>query len=495
MARKSRIKSWPEERGVGSLPREEQPSYTVSARSLDMGTLDRLTADWLGTSLTLNQMLFSQMENVRKRARDLGMNSPWARRLLAMARTNVVGPNGFSFSARGKMNPDTLDERGNKELERLWALWQKPGICTMCGTLSLTDVMNLGVSGVLQDGEYIIRMIFGAPNMFGFSLSLIPVDLLDQNLNREQRRDESGRIIQNAIKLGVEVDEWDKPVRYYFKDVQDSPIGGGYSSASQKHISYPAEEIIHPFLPERPGQTRGLSFLVPAGVRTKMLNAYEEALVIHKRIAASKMAVLEPDPENPPRTDYKPGEENSDGSYQMEISPGSMEKLPPGWKLNKFDVEDVSDGFKDVSTEILRSIASAWNVNYNTLANNLSEVNYSSIRHGALEDRDSWMCLQRFMIERILDRIYGAWLKWTLTMGITFISPSNYERFMSYRFQGRRWDWIDPVKEETANKIALENRTISRHEICRRQGMNYDDIQEELDREAADAPVVSGASE
>jgi lambda family phage portal protein len=451
-------------------------------RAFDMGAINRLTADWTGDDLTINQMLFAQADIIRQRARDLGLNSPWARRFLAMARTNIVGPNGFTFNAQGVQGADTPDVRGNKEIERLWKDWQKPSTCTMSGNMSLIDVCNQSVTGLMQDGEFIIRMIPGAPNKFGFSLSLMPIDLLDQNHNRELRRDHLGNITQNAIKLGVEVDEWDRPVNYYFRDQVDSPIGCGYGGGTYRHKIFPADEIIHVFPSERPGQTRGFSFIAPAGTRAKMLNAFEDASVTHKRISASKMGLLEPDPENPPAHDYTADGENADGSRKMEVEPGIWEVIPLGYKAGKFDVEDVSDGFSDFSKQILRSIASAWNVNYNTLANDLSEVNYSSIRHGALEDRDAWMCIQRFIIEQVLDRIYAQWLKWTLTMGITFIAPGNYDRFMRYTFQGRRWQWVDPAKEEAANKLALASSTTSEFEIARRQGRDFEEIVAERKR-------------
>jgi lambda family phage portal protein len=458
------------------------PSRPV-LRSIDMGGIDRLNSDWLGTDLTLNQMLYSKAETIRKRARDLSLNSPWARRFLAMARTNVVGPAGFSFSAKGMLTRTKLDDEGNKEIERLWAEWRRPENCSMSGQQSLTDLCSQGVTNLLQDGEVVLRMVPGAPNKFGFALAPLPIDLLDHTLNRDLIVDASGNLVQTAIKLGVEVDQWDRPVAYHFKDAQDSAAGGGLGYSYKKHIVYPAHEIIHLFPHERPGQTRGFSFMAPAGTRTKMLNAYEEAAVIHKRIAASKMGFLESDPENPPSGDYSGDGENSDGSTATAIEPGIIEKLPLGYKFSSFDVDDVSDGFSDFCKVILRSVASAWNVNYMTLANDPGDANYSSLRHFTLEDRDAWMCIQNMIIEHVLNRVYAEWLRMTLSMGITFINAGNYDRFMRFAFQGRRWSWIDPAKEEAANKMALENGTTSRHQICRAQGVDFDQIVDERKKE------------
>ena len=99
------------------------------------------------------------------------------------------------------------------------------------------------------------------------------------------------------------------------------------------------------------------------------------------------------------------------------------------------------------------------------------------------------MCIQRFLVDHLLERIYPTWLRWTLTVGNTFIYPTKLDKFQRVTFQGRRWNWIDPLKEENANSRALLNRTTSRHQICRQQGLDYDDIQEELKREEADFPA------
>jgi capsid protein len=51
---------------------------------------------------------------------------------------------------------------------------------------------------------------------------------------------------------------------------------------------------------------------------------------------------------------------------------------------------------------VLRGAANGAGVSYNALANDLENVNYSSIRAGVQEDQAHWKTLQQFMITRFL---------------------------------------------------------------------------------------------
>ena len=148
----------------------------------------------------------------------------------------------------------------------------------------------------------------------------------------------------------VEVNAWDRPVNYHFLNSTDTAASGGYAlNGGAKHIIIPAAQIIHHYPIEHAGQTRGFSFLAPAGTRTKMLAAFENAAVIAKRVAASKMGFIIPDPENPPAAKYSADGEAVDGSTRENIEPGILEcrqrrcLREVGWTLSGFDPASLAD--------------------------------------------------------------------------------------------------------------------------------------------------------
>ena len=73
---------------------------------------------------------------------------------------------------------------------------------------------------------------------------------------------------------------------------------------------------------------------------------------------------------------------------------GSFGVLPPGYKFESWDPDYPHQNYENFVKARLRSIASGLGIAYHTLANDLSDVNFSSARAGTLEERDNWIVLQ-----------------------------------------------------------------------------------------------------
>jgi len=87
----------------------------------------------------------------------------------------------------------------------------------------------------------------------------------------------------------------------------------------------------------------------------------------------------------------------------------------------------------------LRGIASGMGVSYNSLAGDLEGANYSSLRQGALEDRDYWKTLQQWFIDHFMYPIYEAWLECAILSGaLAPLKASNAEKYKSVNFYPRR---------------------------------------------------------
>jgi hypothetical protein len=104
-----------------------------------------------------------------------------------------------------------------------------------------------------------------------------------------------------------------------------------------------------------------------------------------------------------------------------------------------------------------------------------------------------WMILQDWLIASLVMPIYEEWLALSLLSGkITFdisgkaLPADRYEKFRNAsRFQGRRWAWVDPLKEAEAQEKLIANKLASRTRIAAEQGDEFDDIIDELAAEDA----------
>jgi len=132
-------------------------------------------------------------------------------------------------------------------------------------------------------------------------------------------------------------------------------------------------------------------------------------------------------------------------------------------------------------------------VSYHSLASDLEGVNFSSIRQGELSDRDVWITLQQWFIGSFVRPVFETWLQQQLALGtirvpgkggvMKALPADRYDKFRRAAFQGRRWAWVDPQKDMTANESAVALGIKSRSEIIRDMGRDPDDVWDEIKRE------------
>ena len=131
---------------------------------------------------------------------------------------------------------------------------------------------------------------------------------------------------------------------------------------------------------------------------------------------------------------------------------------------------------------ILRRIASGLDVSYNSLANDLEGVNFSSIRAGVLEERDEWAQLQNWFIDAFLEPVFDEWFPRAMTAG-TLLMPNGSPlpvakaaKFSAHEWQGRRWQWVDPLKDIDAARQAIRTGIASPQMIAAQNGVDVEDV-------------------
>ncbi|SVE60408.1 uncharacterized protein METZ01_LOCUS513262, partial [marine metagenome] len=173
----------------------------------------------------------------------------------------------------------------------------------------------------------------------------------------------------------------------------------------------------------------------------------------------------------------------------MAAEPGTFEQLPTGTEFQTFDPQHPTTAFKDFTKSIIRSIASSLNISYTTLANDLESVNYSSIRQGALEERNYFQCEQYKITRNFHDIVYANWLEMVLlTDLLNGLPASKFPKFNQPIWRARGWQWIDPKKEVEALKVGVENGFLSHQDVQASYGRDVEDVfsQIQSDKELAE---------
>ncbi|MDJ0685392.1 MAG: phage portal protein [Alphaproteobacteria bacterium] len=456
-------------------------------RSYAGGAKDRLRADWLLSGRNADGDLRFALARMRNASRDLERNNGYVRKFLSMIETNVIGPRGIVLQARSRDQDETLDERANDLIQQAWAEWSEQGVCTVDGRLSWLDAQRIIMRSVPRDGEVLIRLVSGssAGNRFNFALQVLEADHLDEHRCEDLR---DGR----RIWMGVEMDAFGRPVAYHV--LNDHPGADTYGHSGKRYERIPADQILHPYVLDRPGQTRGVSWLGSAMNRLQMLGAYEEAELVAARVSAAKMGFytdLEGASFGPDGDDGA----SDDGELVMDAEAGSFERLPPGVDFKPWDPQHPNSAFPDFRKAMLRGAAAGMGVSYNGLAADLEGVNYSSLRSGALEERDMWRVLQRWMIGGVHTPIFRQWLRMSLLGGAISLPYRKIDKFKAVEWRTRGWQWVDPDKDGKAQARDVGLGTNSRTKIAAEAGRDLEEVFEDLAREQAmarDMGVVLG---
>jgi lambda family phage portal protein len=437
-------------------------------RNYQGAAVSRLTADWITQNYTADQELRYTLSTLRARSRELSRNNDYARKFLAMCKTHIVGPNGITLQARTRRDNGEIDQQDNERIETAWKQWGTRGVCTMDGRLSWPDAQRMMIECIGRDGELLVRLVRGrsADNDFGLAIQLIEADHLDEAHNEVL---ENG----NQVCMGVEVNTWGRPVAYH---VLTQHPGSREAGGNRETERIPAEDILHPFVCNRPSQNRGEPWMVSAMYRMQMLKGYEEAELVAARTASAKMGFFT----SPDGDAFAGDDETSGGELITDAEPGTFHQLPDGMSFTAFDPNHPTTAFAEFERAVLRGISSGLGVSYNHLANDLSEVNFSSIRQGALEERDQWRTLQNWFISSICWPIYQEWLNMALGTSVLPIPPRRFDKAMQVHWQPRGWQWVDPAKEVKVNVDAITEGLTSRSDVMSEKGRDLVDKFEQL---------------
>ena len=452
-----------------------KPKARKMARAYHGADTGRLFSDFISSSRSADSEIKPSLRILRDRCREISRNHPYAKRYLQIMTTNVVGPNGVRIQVRKRNDDGSLDSVGNRIIEQAWQTWGRTGFCTVDGRMSWSQAQRLFLETLARDGEVLIQKIKNpAGNPFGFSLKFLEADYLDEGYDARLNNG-------NEVRMGVELDKrTGKPLNYYL--FEDHPHHDqGYGSKTKRHHKIvPADQIIHCYIQERAGQTRGTPWMSNVLSRLKMLDGYEEATLVNARVAASKMGFF-----TSPEGDGFIGDDYDNQAPIMDASPGTFSQLPAGMSFQSFDPSSGTESFDEFEKAILRGIASGLGVSYVSLANNLEGVSYSSIRQGTIEDRDHFKMIQQFMIDQFVDPIYRAWLEMAITVGRINLPMGKYDLFADQViYRPRGFAWVDPQKEIQASVTALNNGIVSLQDVHSQYGRDTEEIFEQINRES-----------
>lgn len=458
----------------------------------------RLSGPWQASGTSADAETLTSLVNLRSRSRQLCRDVSYAKRAKSIVVANVIGT-GIRMQAQVYTTRDQLADRVNTDIEEAWCCWSKADSCHTGGRLDFASFERTLMAEIFEAGEVFVRKRF---RKFGNSEVPYALELI------EAERIADDLVIPAAfnagpnLRLGIEVDEFQRPVAYYIRKRHPNELGFILAPAPDAVERVPAEEIIHLAVVERWPQTRGIPWLHAVINTFRDIAGYVEAEITRARVQASTPWTIET-----PESTSSFGEVQTDGSVEMVVEPGVAKRLNPGEELKAPGTNSPNPSFEMFVRNMVRNVAAGTGpgIRYSAISADYSQTTYSSERAAQLDDRDGWRILQNWFICSFREIVHRDWMQQAVLAGalktVTVEQWAlNREKYEAVRFRPRGWAWVDPTKEVAAYKDAVRSNFMTIEDVLattQPDGTDFEDLIEQRKREiklADAAGIVSDSN-
>ncbi|OQA02208.1 MAG: Phage portal protein, lambda family [Planctomycetes bacterium ADurb.Bin412] len=399
--------------------------------------------------------LVSYLPKLRDRCRYEMRNNGYARGIVETLANDIIG-------SGPRIQFTTESDAFNQEAEEKFSRWAAD--CDMTGRMSLDELMRLAVSQLCECGEALIADQIDGPD---YKLLMIEPDRLATPYTKEN---------DDKMRSGVKVDESGRPVSYFIAKQHPGDYYDYVRMGEYQEIS--AENIVHLFRQDRPGQNRGAPWLAPSLIALNKLKRYTDAVIAAAETAASISATIET--QSP---DIAHGDADDDFDT-IEVEKNTMMVLPAGHTAKQLKAEQPTATYQAFKHEILNEIARPLHMPFNVAALNSAGYNYAS---GRLDWQVYYKYLdtiRAWIANRFLRHVVQTWFK------LSRLQPGYFSAipFMDAAELSFTWFWpgtehVDPAKEAQAQATRLQSMTTSLAAEYARQGKDWETELDQIARE------------
>jgi lambda family phage portal protein len=439
--------------------------------------VNRLSGTFTPANSSADAELISSLMTLRSRSRQLVRDASYAARARELVVNNVIGT-GIGLQAQVTNSRGEMNKRINADIEAAFNEWCEAESCHTGGRLEFSQLERALVGEVFEAGEVFVRIHRRA---FGDSSVPLGLELIESERIADQFQSPTLDVTPgNALRMGIEVDEFYRPVSYFIRKRHPEELPGiGVGTGPNMVEKVPAGDIIHLAIIDRFPQTRGAPWLHATIRRMSDMDGYTEAEITRARTQALTAGVIT----TPQSAAGFAGDEQPDGSFEMEMQAGTLLRLNPGEAANFGATGSPNPVFDSFMRQMIREVAIGVGVSYESLSGDYSQGNYSSSRMGLLDARDVWRHLQNWFICSFREKVHEIWLGQAVLSGaITSIPIGSYaintEQYEAVRFKPRGWSWVDPVHEVAAYRQAVMAgfTTVSDVIAATAGGLDFDDV-------------------
>lgn len=289
----------------------------------------------------------ARRRTLRMRSRYEAENNSWLAGMLRTASNHIVGT-GPSLQIM------TTDREANARLEGAWNLWT--------GSFPWVEMLKLAVRADWCDGECVgLRLSSGHDS---------DIDLGVRLYEAEQLSDPWQSPVDHTVEDGVRIDDKTGiPVEYHL--LRHHP-GDRIAVDTLRGEWWPAEDVIHTFRMDRPGQLRGIPRIAPALEDFIKQRRWEIATLRAAENAALQATAI--------RTNSASVEAaSSPGDFlNVQLPDSGATILPEGWDIQNLKPEHPTTNHEAYTRVNLTKTARCLNMPYHVASGTSRDSNFSS---------------------------------------------------------------------------------------------------------------------
>lgn len=407
-----------------------------SERRWDAAKTTRLNqAHWSNANgQPINADLNAWLSTLRQRCEYEVANNSLVEGMVNTYQLCVVGSEGPALSLT------TSDERYAAARSRIWDDWSASAGSNQ--QLSLVEILNLWIRSLFGSGEFFTQII-DVPDAGDITLRLLPI-------HSYRCFTPPYALGVPEIALGVKRDiEHRRPLAYY---ISEPWIFQAYEVYTGQFKEIPYGDMIHGFPMVEPDQVRGVPLIASCLDAIAELRDFKTETLDAARAAADWSVML---------TTQHPDAPFFAVNETTDIERRTIRHAPPGWQATQMAPAHPGPQFIPFYEALAREIGGPVAMPLMMLLLDSSSMTYSSAR---FDGQMFWRGVAKTQgwLGRILLRVESLIAIEAERAGLLPAPPDDLRR----SFIWPKAPHVDPVKEATADRLQLENGSLSYSQLC-----------------------------
>lgn len=416
-------------------------------RHWDAGdTTEENRTQWLrADGRSINQLLIDYYEIICNRAELEARRNPMVEGVIKSHANDVVGADGPTLQCR------TQDASWNSEAEDIWREFAKS--VDGAGQLTLGEWLRQDMYQSWVTGDMLCQIVTDED-------SGSPIKTRVHPISPRRLKSPLTRSTTDKIMLGIARNRLGRAVTYYIED----EVIGEWQVPRLAQTPIPARDMLHYFEKLEPGQVRGWPRIASCLQAIADLREYDNAVLDAAKVAAMMAAVMytandmvEVDPAPP----------------DLMLKRMGITRVPQGWKVEGVQATHPTAQNTEFRAERSRELGRPVGMPLMQIRLDSSGHNYSSARFdGQLYWRANQSIQQSLEAHRVRPVVLMVLAE---AMERRLLAP----RVIRLNELSCRWPQpphVDPVKEAMAQRIRMENKTLSPQMACEADQSDFEEV-------------------